>query len=492
MSAPVSIAGKHDSETVIDNLSTQEEIHRDLRSTARNISPPLLHDSVVPRHSLPGGSRTDTQEVCKWYFMCQLPANDHALIETLHKYWVKEVWDMRYVNQPMSAVVSALAFQKKVRLAGQSAIPQYYEQKCRATRSVATELEPCSDSPSSLTILAVSILALLDIRDVQLDAAELHLRTACRLVDVSKLSLQGWLYFVWIDLQYALLTCQEPGLCFYVPIILREVPSKLKNCHLELSRLGTMNAYRCPRSHLLGVETASDLFGKLHALCRYPATSSSSERPPFGQVYAVEYSLRLVQAQATTCGESKDDFSTILITSATQLHLWMAARSWVPQNHEMHETIIARACETINRFDDVITRWCDSADIGSLVWVLFVLVAGSRTHHHLRVTTLLELLYELLQKAGVVTCESLEVKLKEWPWLADWHPRRLLDVWTMLQLRYPDLDHGTNYREGRDWRGETRRTNDVYFVGGLEFFNSGAATERECRCSGQVSRSNIS
>jgi hypothetical protein len=61
---------------------------------------------------------------------------------------------------------------------------------------------------------------------------------------------------------------------------------------------------------------AYDLFCKLHDLCYCSDTLTRTEVPPFGQIYALEYGLRVVQAR--TSHSQSDMFTSfvMVLTSA--------------------------------------------------------------------------------------------------------------------------------------------------------------------------------
>jgi hypothetical protein len=139
------------------------------------------------------------------------------------------------------------------------------------------------------------MLGLLDIREAQFDAARIHLRAVCKLIEMPQLPTHAWLYCVWIDLRFALFIGQEPQLPFYIPAVYRELPVSVQSCQQEANRLSSINAANCPRSPLFTLDMACDLFRKLHALCYFSDPLARTEAPPFGQIYAREYGLRVVQ-----------------------------------------------------------------------------------------------------------------------------------------------------------------------------------------------------
>jgi hypothetical protein len=120
---------------------------------------------------------------------------------------------------------------------------------------------------------------------------------------------------------------------------------------------------------------SSDLFGKLHALCYCSDVLALTEIPPFDQTYVLEYGLRVVQARAKRNAGDVFTLPIMLITSAIQLHVWMASRFYTPQAHETRLGLIELASQVIDGFDDMITQWYIAAGLASLQWVLFTLAA---------------------------------------------------------------------------------------------------------------------
>lgn len=433
-----------------------------------------LTQSTIPSQRLAlGKNGEDIEEIGQWYFVCQLPERDYEYFKSVQENWVKDIWDMGRNSEPIFSVLGAFALHKKALLGGSAAKPEYYEQKGQIIKSIVSDISQSPSGPDPITVVAMAILAYLDIRDDQLDASGTHLRAVSRFIDMPSIPTQGWLYCTWIDLRQALFTTKEPLLPFYIPVPFREVPATLQGYQREAFRLGALNASECPRSPVFTLDMASDLFGKLHALCHCPEIPPSSETPPFGQVYALEYGLRVVQARAK---QNEIDVLTapiMLITSAIQLHVWMAARFYTPQARETHLGLIRLACKIIDEFDDMISQWYIAAGLESLLWVLFTLVATLHAHELPQTTGLLGLLYKALRKAGIYTCEDMEARLRRWPWLDNWHPVQIDTVWELLCARFPDLV--PRIAPLRNVTGTTQDPNKArhrWFLGGLEFYNS--------------------
>jgi hypothetical protein len=432
-----------------------------------------FHSSTRPSGNLLVGSNgEDIHEIGQWYFACQLPEKDYESYGAVHNTWVKGIWEMGRESQSISAVLGAFALHKKSILGQGAARSQYYEQKGEIIKNIVTDIKNSTEGPDPLTVLAMGILAYLDIRDYQFEAAGTHLRAVQKFINMSSMPAHGWLYLSWIDFRQALFTNSEPSLPFYVPAVYREVPQTLRFQQREAFRMGAINASQCPRSPIFTLDIASDLFGKLHALCYCSDVLGPSETPPFGQVYALEYGLRVVQARAKRNDGDVFTSPILLVTSAIQLHVWMAARFYTPQARETHLGLIQVASETIDSFEDMITQWYIAAGMESLLWVLFTLAASMRAHDLPQTSNMVRLLYQALRKARINCCDDFEARLKLWPWLANWHPVQIGVVWEMLCARYPDLVPRIARADIPEANHDPSKARHRWFLGGLEFFNS--------------------
>lgn len=454
---------------------------------------------TIPRYSVAaidrplGGTLLDNHgayvgDIGNWYFITQMPERDLQYFRSAENHWVKGIWDMARVSTPIYAAIGSFALHKKAAiLSGREGKAQYFEQKGRMIQDIFTDIDKSNRANNGqgldpLTVVAIAMLAYLDIRDGHLESAGTHLRAVRKFIDMPRLPPHAWLYCVWIDLRYALFRGQEPELPFYIPAAYRELPASVHACQPDATRKGFTNAFECPRSSLFTLDMARDLFRKLHALCYCSDTLAMSNDPPFGQIYALEYGLRVVQSRAANSeGDQFTAHVVLLLTSAIQLHVWMASRFWTPQRQESHFALIMRACQVIESFDDMITQWYISAGLESLLWVVFTIVASLRAHELSHVSPMLELLYKAVRKAEITRYEELEARLRRWPWLSNWHPAQVKAVWAMLCARHPvfvpvaspkvekeEEEGGLVAIEQRD----PQKARSRWFVGGLEFFNS--------------------
>jgi hypothetical protein len=461
---------------------------------------------TIPRYSVAtvdrplGGTLLDNHggyvgDIGNWYFITQMPERDLKYFRSAENHWVKGIWDMARVSTPIYAAIGSFALHKKAAILsgreGKLGEAQYFEQKGRMIQDIFNDIDKSNHSTTGqsldpLTVVAIAMLAYLDIRDGHLESAGTHLKAVRKFIEMPRLPPHAWLYCVWIDLRYALFLGKEPELPFYIPAAYRELPASVHDCQPDATRKGFTNAFECPRSSLFTLDMARDLFRKLHALCYCSDTLVMANDPPFGQVYALEYGLRVVQSRAATSqGDQFTAHVVLLLTSAIQLHVWMASRFWTPQRQESHFALIMRACQVIESFDDMITQWYISAGLESLLWVLFTIVASLRAHELSNVNPMLELLYKAVRKAEITRCEELEVRLRRWPWLSNWHPAQVKAVWAMLCARHPVFVPAARSPKGEEdmdveedegglaaIERDPEKARSRWFVGGLEFFNS--------------------
>jgi hypothetical protein len=405
--------GSADKEIISKTVNAQRQGQGNLDVQVHEWTVLTLSRSPLPcRNLLLGRNGENVEEVCQWYFACQLPDRDGDFFRSAQDDWVKDMWDMGRSSEPMFSALGAFAMHKKAILGGSKAKPDYYEQKCHLIQNIIIDIRRCPAGPAPSTVVAMATLAYLDIRENQSEAAGAHLRAVSSFIDMPKLSNQGWIYCTWTDLRYALFTIQEPFLPFYIPLAFRGVPAVLHPYQREAFRLGALNASRCPRSPAFTLNMASDIFGKLHALCYYSGIPATPQTPPFGQVYALEYGLRVVQARAKRNDGDIFTAPIMLITSAIQLHVWMAARFYTPQARETHLGLITIASEVIAGFDDLVSQWYITAGLESLLWVLFTIVASLHAHELPQTTEVLEMLHKALRMAHIDTCNDLEERLK--------------------------------------------------------------------------------
>lgn len=362
---------QREKEVPLDISNTSHEEDSNGPSSSEKDDATLMANSLCPHES------GNALEICQWYFLHRLPDKDVDLFDVIQTYWVKGLWDQGLTSPSVFAAVGALVLQKKSIIIGRHANCQYYEQKLFAIRSVATELRQNSVKTNSIVVLAIALLAVLEMHEAESEAGEKHLNAVSKLFDLSSMPLQNWLYCAWIDLRYALANAQEPTLRFCVPESLRGVHPVIAPRQAEFIRMGTVNASKCPHTSLAAMEATSDLFCKLHALCWCSEMLSSTEMPPFGQIYVLEYSLRLAYAQAVRRASTRNLSLEALVVSAMQEHIWLATRFWIPQSDEMHHHLVTEACAMIEGFDDMVAQWSVCADLQSLLWVLYTLVHSS-------------------------------------------------------------------------------------------------------------------
>lgn len=231
---------------------------------------------------------------------------------------------MAQVNRPLLAAISALAIHKQVTLVGHRSESVYLEHKGHTIWQISKDLCTSRSSHDPPTMVPIALLAYMDVRDGNFDDARTHLRAVCRLVSISHMTTYVWLYCVWIDLRYALLTAQVPILPYHIlPSLKREISTLLpKNV-----RLASENTAHCPQSDFFTKMAAFELFEKLHALCSRSTQLQKSDTPPFGQIYDMEYTLRVIQSQAPKHGHRQKVNLAIELVILTILRSRLCHRS---------------------------------------------------------------------------------------------------------------------------------------------------------------------
>jgi hypothetical protein len=286
------------------------------------------------------------------------------------------------------------------------------------------------------------------------------------------LSTYAWLYSVWIDLRYALLTARLPILPYYIPLSLRgDLHQSLDNT--QIVQKASSNVSNCLQTTFFDYQMAFGLFKKLHILCLCSDRLQDSETPPFGQIYDLEYSLRAIQSHAFQEKLPCLVIAEVELTAwAAQLHVWMACRFWTPQRRETHLALVSRARVILDAFGDAMITWTGSVNAESLLWVLFTMIATARIYGHAHETRMLDLLYANLNHLGIHSRDDFSAKLAEWPWLSDWHPAQITHIWTMLAERFDGLAVEVLNSCGATAPPTAKESGRRLFLGGLEYFDS--------------------
>jgi hypothetical protein len=415
----------------------------------------------------------DIHSIGQWYFLNQLHEAHVSYFHHAQNHWTNGIWEMARVNQPMFAGVVALASYREVALAGRCSESSYIELKGRTIFHIGKDLSRRHVKTDPLTMVAIALLAYMDMRDTHFDAARLHLLAICNLVHINEMPSYAWLYCVWIDLRYALLTGQSPILPYHIPISFRQSNSSPASVNLRTIQRASSNVANCPQTRFFNHHKAFELFNKLHALCLCSDRLEKSNSPPFGQIYDLEYNLRVMQSRVSN-EESQCCITAAaeLIILAVQLHVWMACRFWTPQRQESHLAFLSRASMILDTFSGILVRWSDFASAESSLWILFTIVAMMRTYGNANLMRMLGLLHSTLMTLGIHCHDDFSAKLTEWPWISDWHPIQIVHVWTMLTERFDDLVVlGPNAYDIAVPMAPSKPPQRM-FLGGLEYFNS--------------------
>ena len=429
-----------------------------LRCNYSKVSAPVGTTSV-------GQDGEDVQNIGQWYFHSQLDKSRTSHFDQAQTHWTKGLWEMATINQPMFAAIGAFALHKEVTLAKRLSKAAYLEQKGRTIWHISNDLSKPQRVPDPMTMVAIGLLAYMDVKDGHFTAARTQLRAVRNLISISKMPTYAWLYCVWVDLRYALLTGRPPIIPHHVPLSLRR-PASTRNP--EDSRKASENVARCPQATFFTHEIAFELFEKLHALCRYQIQPGRSDLPPFGQVYDLEYSLRMIQSGASMMGQTNGSALAELVILTIQLHVWMACRFWAPQRQESHLAVLSRACDILVTFVGIDVRWADSGHCESLLWILFTMVASTQVRAGPHPARLLHLLRTTLGSLKIGNHKDFSARLSKWPWIEDWHPVQSQIVWTALS---ETIETATETKPLRDIEMSSVSTHDRLFLGVLEFFN---------------------
>lgn len=420
-----------------------------------------------------GQDREDVQSIGQWYFLNQLHETQVSYFRHAQDHWTTGLWEMALANQAMLASLVALASYREVALARGRFESSYIELKGRAISQIGKTLNRRHDRTDPLTLVAIALLAYLDVRDSHLDAARLHLLAVCNLVDITEMPAYAWLYCVWVDLRFALLIKQPPILPYHIPSSFQQSRSCRPSDELRATQRASLNVANCPQTISFDHHTAFDIFNKLHHLCMCSDQLGKSKVPPFGQIYDLEYALRVIQSQVSKEESQCHTFAAVELTIlAAQLHVWMACRFWTPQRRESHLAFLSRASSIFDSFSDISLRWTDFATLESLLWILFTTVAMMRIYGEANLTPMLDLLYSTLRTLGIHHHQELAAELHEWPWISDWHPSQIVHVWTLLTERFDDLVVAMPDALNTANPTLPDEPPQRLFLGGLEYFHS--------------------
>lgn len=437
-----------------------------------HVSVPCPHHSTISAPigmTILGPNGEDVQSIGQWYFHSQLDGARSIHFDHAQTHWTNALWDSARANKPMFAAIGAFALHKEVTLAKRPSNSAYLEQKGRTIWHISNDLRQSHCGSDPLTMVAVALLAYMDVRDGNFAAAKTHLEAVRDLICVSKMPTYAWLHCAWVDLRHALLTGQAPIIPHHIPPPLRRDTS---NRSPQLACLASENAAHCPQAAFFTHGIAFDLFDRLHALCRHPNKFGASEIPPFGQIYDLEYSLRTIQSQVSENDPRECSAPAVeLVLLTIQLHLWMACRFWTPQRRESHVAVVSRACSILDTCQNITAQWFDFGSAESLLWVLFTMAASVPDHAHSYRKCLLSLFRPVLNLLDIRCHEDFSGQLHRWPWVEDWHPTHTQVVWTALSAIMEEVAEQQPHSQIIATRGTPLRSEERLFLGGLEFYN---------------------
>jgi hypothetical protein len=446
----------------------------DLRSTQKTHQGHVAHTEhdrstiLMPFNiTILGLHGEDVQSIGKWYFLSQLDGSFH--FDHARTHWTNALWDMARVNQPTFAAVGAFALHKEVVMAKRPSNSAYLEQKGRTIRHISNDLCQPHGESDPLTMVAIALLAYMDLRDGNFAATRTHLEAIRNLVSIAKMPTSAWLQCVWTDLRYALFTGQAPVIPYHIPPSFRQDTSTRSP---QNARMASENVAHCPQAAFFTHEIAFGLFDRLHALCRHPTQLDASETPPFGQIYDLEYSLRTVQSRVSQNELRERSAPAVeLLLLTAQLHLWMSSRFWTPQRRESHLAVVSRACSILDTFQDITTRWFEFGSAVSLLWVLFTMTASVKVHDHAYRARLHSLLWPVLDVLNIQCHDDFTKELTRWPWIEDWHPVHTQLVWTALVETTVDSAVLSPRLQLIITPAAPTKLQERLFLGGVEFYD---------------------
>jgi hypothetical protein len=102
-------------------LSNPPDDENDVEEVSTGGSGPRVFD--MPLQGLVLDTRSvDVGHIGQWYFVSQMPENDLRYPRSAEHHWVKALWEMAGVSQPMYSVMGAFALHKKAIFCKQSPV----------------------------------------------------------------------------------------------------------------------------------------------------------------------------------------------------------------------------------------------------------------------------------------------------------------------------------------------------------------------------------
>ena len=132
-----------------------------------------------------GQDGEDVQSIGQWYFLNHLYERHASYFHHAQIHWTNGLWEMARFNQPMFAGIVALASYREVALAKRRSKSFYLERKGRTIRHINKDLSRRCSRTDPLTLVAIALLAYMDLRDNQFHAARIHLCALCKLVNIA-------------------------------------------------------------------------------------------------------------------------------------------------------------------------------------------------------------------------------------------------------------------------------------------------------------------
>ena len=416
-------------------------------------------------------------EIAQWLFCSHVRNSDAQLFDAAKFYWVETLWDAARNNELILSCVSLSMLLKKAALTGVADLRSYYTQKERIIQDLQVHLtQPLDDGKPSFLPLAIAMLAEFESRELQDQAASLiHVRALANLISIEQVSGITWRFAARADLRQALLSSRIPSLPYYIPPEYRRPITNDTKINEQATYLARQNCQSVPNTIVFAEDRSFEFFRNLHQMCLAWDDFFFNPIPPFGHIYNLAYRLRVTHAEAQGVSQNQSSDVVVELTLITiQLHVWILSRYWSVQRREVQVSMLMRAIGLLR--SDLMVMWSTCADLSSLLWVLVTLAAAQFDMCAIDDPLIKSLLVSTCETLHITSPSDFEAELKRWPWLENWHPRRVELVWaaaSRMLVRAKQVTEvsapAAKLLEASQDAGENCKR---WFLGGLEFYSS--------------------
>lgn len=399
------------------------------------------------------------------YLARQVPAVDHEALHAYHQQlidasgtryaaaayrWVDLLWNVARSHEILFHGIVVFARYKKSTCA---CLKTFLDCKNRILRLISGRIQDPSDSTyhDGRTLVAIALLAYTDMRDGDFDAAETHLRALPLLSPAEAWTPYEWVYIAWIDLRLALLRGQRPTLPYYIPTAFRESSPMLSQHSAPARKLALSNVkHSLTQGHDHAfTDVCFHMFSSLHEIGLAWDQLQQSGEIPFGTLYGLEYSLRIMQNEIRASEDNdRNGHVKELILLCLQLQTWILARYWTPQRQETYLIVLSRALMLLQSLaspscsqradsdsnEDLEQPLKNVLDPTCILWMSFTLAGIAIEFGHPSQVLGLELLGRTAKSLQVKNHSDLLRRLQKWPWLEKWHKAKMVLLWPRLHL----------------------------------------------------------